>query len=254
MDIINTTPDIILFFLFIFIVVILSCIGLFLMELIFFYLCVKPCVFKHTKTYILIVSSLIAIVLAFIIYNEWQAFYRAQLNTEEESTALHNLYKMVSTLPNTHSIKKQIIKYIKSIIYVEFPLLKQNKMPPNNIVLNKLQTMIYNYNPKNNRETQLYQELVVSMNRAVNLRTARIDSALNGLAPELWWVVLLGTIINIILTWFITGPIYFKMLMTSFVATIFASLLFILIVLDYPFSGEYSINAKSFQLVLDSIQ
>lgn len=248
----DTTPNIILFLLFIFIVVILSVIGLYLFEFIFIVLCVKPCIFKHTKIYILIVSALISIVLAFIIYNEWQAFYRAQLNTKEEATSLSNLYKMTVTLPNTTNIQKQIINYIKSIIYVEFPMLEQNKMPNNNIALNKLQSMIYNYQPHNVRESQLYQELVVSMNKAVSLRAARID-AVNGIALELWWAVILGIVINIVMTWFVPGNIYYKMFMTSLVASVFASLLFLLVVLDYPFSGQYAITPQAFKTVLTNL-
>lgn len=251
MNTINNTPNIVLFFLFIFIVITLSIIGLFLIELLLIYFCTYN--LKYTKTYILIVSSLISIVLAFIIYNEWQSFYRAEINTEEEATALSNLYKMVSTLPNAHKIQKQIKKYLQSIIYIEFPALKQNKVPNNNVILNKLQMMIYDYHPHNVREAQLYQEMITSTNRAINLRTARIDSAINGLAPELWWVVLLGTTINIVLTWFTPGTIYFKMWMTSLVATVFASLLFLLVVLDYPFSGDYAIAPISFKQVLDNI-
>lgn len=253
MNIINTTPNIVLFFLFILIIIVLSVIGLYLFELIFMYLSVNKCILKHTKTYVIIVSSLISIVLAFIIYNEYQAFYRAQINTEEEATALNNLYKMVETLPKTKLIQHQIKRYIKSIIYVEFPMLKQNKVPPPNVILNNLQNMVYNYQPHNTREAQLYQEIVVSLNRAVQLRTARIDSALSGLTPELWWTVLLGIIINIVMTWFLPGTIYYKVLMTSLVAAVFASLLFLLVVLDYPFSGEYSISPQAFQQVLQSI-
>lgn len=246
----DTTPNIILFFLFIFIVIFISMIGLYFFELILMCLCINEKTLNHTKTYILIVASLISIVLAFIIYNEYQSFYRAQLNVEEEATALSNLYKMVETLPGTRKTQEQIINYLKSIIYVEFPILAQNKTPSNNIILNELQQMIYNYHPHNVREAQLYQETVVSLNRAVNLRTARIDSAMTGITPEILWVVIFGIVVNIFITFFVPTNIYYKMFMTSLVAAVFASLLFLLVILDYPFSGEYSIPPQAFKLVL----
>jgi hypothetical protein len=157
---------------------------------------------------------------------------------------------MVATLPGTRKTQEQIIKYLKSIIYVEFPILAQNKAPNNNIILNKLQKMIYNYHPHNVREAQLYQETVVSMNRAVNLRTSRIDSAITGITLELWLVVIFIIVVNIFITYLIPVNVYYKMFMTSLVASVFASLLFLLVVLDYPFSGEYSIPPQAFKLVL----
>lgn len=254
MNIFDTIPTASLFLLFILVVVILSIIGLYIFELILRSLKVKPNCLKNTKTYILVVSTLIGIVLAFIIYNEWQAFYREQINVEEESVALLNLYSMVRTLPGTFKTQQQIIKYIKSIIYVEFSALQKNILVKTNPILNTLRDMIYEYEPKTKRETQLYQETVVSLNRAINLRVARVDSVMNGLAPELWWVVLLGSVINIIMTWFVYGNIYYKVIMTSFVATIFAALLFLLVVLDYPFSGGVRIQSTVFQNVLNNIK
>lgn len=254
MNTFDTMPTVALFFLFILIVVILSIIGLYIFELILCSLKINEKCLKNTKTYILVVSTLIGIVLAFIIYNEWQAFFHQSVDVEEEASSILNLYSMVKTLPNTKATQQQIIKYLKTIICIEFPALQKNILVKTNPTLNTLRDMIYGYEPKTKRETQLYQETVVSLNRAINLRTARVDSVMNGLAPELWWVVILGTTINIIMTWFVYGHIYYKMIMTSFVAAIFASLLFLLVVLDYPFSGGYRIQSTAFQNVLNNIK
>jgi hypothetical protein len=242
------TPNIILFLLFIIIFVFLSVLGLYLFTLYTMVNGIGTHLFGQTYVYITVASALIGVVIAFIIYNENQKYYQAQLNVEEEASSLFILYQMISTLPHTKLIQQNIINYICNIVYVEFVDLQNGIIPVNNIETLKL--AIYHYKPHTIRETEIYQQCLVTLNRLIYLRNARVNSSLNGLPAELWWVVLLGSVIVIVLTWFIHASILYKTIMTSFIAIIFASLIFLLVVLNYPFIGNFSIKPVAFQNVL----
>jgi hypothetical protein len=243
------TPNIILFILFIIIFGILSVLGLYLFTLFTIVTNIDTVLFHNTYVYITIASALIGVVIAFIIYNEAQKFYQAQINVEEEASTLFILYNMISTLPNTTLIQKQIITYLCYIIYVEFVTLSKGGNIPVNTI-EPLKLAIYNYEPHGARETEIYQQSLITLNRAIYLRTARVNSSMNGLPAELWWVVILGSIIVIVLTWFIHASFLYKTIMTSFIAMIFASLIFLLVVQNFPYKGEFSIKPTSFQNVL----
>lgn len=251
LDLYNT-PNIILLLLFIFIFVILSILGLYLFTLYIKLSNTETEFFTDTYVYITIASALIGVVIAFIIYNESQKFYMAQINVEEEASTLNTLYEMLSTLPNTKQIQKELLKYICYIINVEFPALYNGQIPNN--MNTKLKLLIYNYKPQTIRETEIYQQCLITLNRAIYFRTARINSSINGLPNELWWVVLLGSIIVIVLTWFIHAVFLYKILMTSFIATIFASLIFLLVVQNYPFKGDFSIKSNAFKNILRELK
>lgn len=246
------TPNIILFILFIIIFVILSIIGLYLFTLFTIVTNIDTVLFTDTYVYITIASALIGVVIAFIIYNEAQKFYQAQINVEEEASTLFVLYNMISTLPNTTLIQVKIITYLCYIINVEFVALQNGTIPVNTI--ESLKLAIYNYEPHGARETEIYQQSLITLNRAIYLRTARVNSSMNGLPAELWWVVILGSIIVIVLTWFIHASFLYKTIMTSFIAMIFASLIFLLVVQNYPFRGsDFSIKPTAFQNVLTQL-
>lgn len=245
------TPNIILFFLFILIAIFLSVFGLYVFTLYTIVSGVGTHLFTETYVYITVAGALIGVVIAFIIYNENQKYYNAQLNVEEEATSLFILYEMISTLPNTTLIQKYIIDYICYIIHVEFVALQKGLIPTNTIETLKLS--IYNYTPKTKREVEIYQQSLVVLNRLIYLRTARVNSSINGLPGELWWVVMLGSIIVVVLTWFIHASLLYKVIMTALIAMIFASLIFLLVVQNYPFRGFFSIKPVPFQNTLTQL-
>ncbi|MGH7302024.1 MAG: hypothetical protein ACRELZ_01960 [Candidatus Rokuibacteriota bacterium] len=79
-----------------------------------------------------------------------------------------------------------------------------------------------------------------------------LDSAQAALPSVLWWVLLPGPVACIVLCLFFhVANARFQAVLLLGLAGFLAMVLFVIIALDRPFSGDMGITADSYQLVID---
>lgn len=207
----------------------------------------------NTNIYLSLLVVVIGVVMAFVITDEWQNFTQIQSDLITEANVLFLLIQTIEPLPDTSDTIIMIVQYICSIINVEFPAMQIGQLPPDNVFLDSLQVAIYEYHPLTTRDTVLYDKSIDLLNQAIFLRNKRLEASVDGLPAELWTVLLLGVIVLIIMSWFITGDNYYRAIMVILIVTTYASLLFLIVALDFPFMGQFSLTAEPFQFVLDKL-
>lgn len=201
-----------------------------------------------------ILAIVIGVIFAFIISSEWQQYHDANVNLNTEANTLFLLYQTFQILPDTELILIQINTYICYIINVEFPAMQKGLIPVDNVILNELYLMIYQYIPPDTPQGAIiYGNGISLFNEAVFLAAQRLQTSNMGLAKELWWVMILGFIILIVMSWFVSGDIWFRFLLTVFITGGYAAILFLAVALDYPFRGQLSLTPAPFQFVLDQL-
>ena len=73
----------------------------------------------------------------------------------------------------------------------------------------------------------------------------------DSLPAVLWWVLIWGTVINLMITWlFVTQHVAYQLLLTLLLAFLLGSLLFLTAAMDNPFRGEFSVGPDAFQILL----
>ena len=246
-------PNYILMVLFIILSVVLLIIGLYIFNSLVNKNFVKTFNDQSTSAYINTAAVVLAVVLAFIVSDEWQKYSEAGYALEEEANVLYSLYKTTSNMTNSETIQCNIIQYIRHIINIDFPSMKNGELPPIGDSLAELEINILKYEPTTQKDFVLYDKSLDLLNEAVNLRNKRLQSSAVGIPKELWWVILFGCIVIIIMLWFLSGSMMNHIIMTSLVTAIYASLLFLAVAFDYPFRGEFSLSSDPFKFVLERI-
>ncbi|CAK7994648.1 Domain of unknown function (DUF4239)-containing protein [uncultured virus] len=200
-----------------------------------------------TAIFIGIIGVPVGVVLAFVITGVWQSYNDADAKNEREASNLLFLYRSVQQLPDTGKILRSIRNYISYIIEVEFPQMRAGIDPVEGLeLLLNIGSQIYNLNPVTPKEIVLYEESIDIYNEVLALRAARIGFQ-EGLAPELWWVLIIGVVIIIIMSWFVySRRVVLHYIMTAAIAAGLASLLFLIVVLDRPYQGQFSLDENSF--------
>ena len=98
----------------------------------------------------------------------------------------------------------------------------------------------------------LHAETLGSFNDLIQLRRQRLDSINAGLPGVLWCVLLPGAIGCVALFFFFhLDNRRFQAVLLLFLAGYLAMVLFVIISLDRPFSGEMGISPDSYQLIYD---
>lgn len=202
-----------------------------------------------TGTYISIVSIATALIIAFIVSNEWQAYSKNKESLTKEAGTIYVLIRTLEPMKNSEKVVGLAKKYLHSIITDEFPQMKSGKLEQNNPYLDELQPLIYNYNAVDTKDESLRDKSIDLLNDIILFRRERLEMSITGTPRELWWMLAIGFSMIIMMTWFINGSTIYRASMTTFVAITYASMLFLAIALDFPFKGEFGLAPTAFELI-----
>ncbi|MCX6351348.1 MAG: DUF4239 domain-containing protein [Bacteroidetes bacterium] len=202
------------------------------------------------------IASFYALLLGFVIFGVWGQLNDAQNNMSMEGSSALGLYRDIKFYPDTLESKQMMNEYldfVSNVINEEIPnmaKMKASKKTPESF--NNVFYKMEHLNPKNTFQIQLVSEMFNHLNQLAmyrGLRTASIDSEI---PPPMWLPIMLGALITIICA--VLVDIENKKIhiaLTSLLSVYIAMFLFIIVMLDHPFTGSLSINPKSYKEVLN---
>ena len=120
--------------------------------------------------------------------------------------------------------------------------------------LDQLEDEVMNFEPTKEREKIVQAEVLRSLDTVQEQRRLRLQAVPTGLPAALWSVVLVGALLNIVLTylfWFDNLRVH--AILVGMLAIFIALLVFLTAAMDNPFRGEFSVSADAFQAVLENV-
>lgn len=207
------------------------------------------------STYLSIVGVPVGVVLSFIVATTWSSFADAQTKEGDEGVALLQLYKILDFLPGGEPVQIELRKYTARIINIEFPSMELGQFSRKGLdIIFNIGDMIYSLEPTNDRESGLFDKAIDLYQRVISLRVARFGYTVNGIAPELWWVLIFGVIIVIFMSFFMyCTSTTLQIIMTAMSAAVLVSLLFLVVALNFPYRGDFGLDSLPFQIALANI-
>ena len=121
--------------------------------------------------------------------------------------------------------------------------------------MTKLRNELLHINPQNLQEQILYTKLLKDLENLSKLRQERLADMESSLPGIFWGALIIGAIITITFS-IVLGAENFRLhaLLASMLAVILATTFFLIIELDYPFTGELSAKPKSYVKMLQTIE
>jgi hypothetical protein len=201
------------------------------------------------------IGVIYAVMLAFVLVIVWQDFDSAQNNTVREANTFADIYRDTVGLPEP--FRSQFLQananYINAVIKYEWPQMRRGERSMEAQALaDKVWELTGTFDPKTDREKIFFSEMLKKMNDAVEMRRQRLQDSRSGLHPSLWFVLLLGGIITVVFTFFFGSQnLYAQLTMTTMLAVLIVLILFTILLMDFPYSGDLSISVTPFQQVLE---
>ena len=199
-----------------------------------------------------------AVLLAFAIVIVWQNFNMTQNNVILEANYYGDIYRDSVGLPEPlrSQLTEEMDDYINAIIDDEWKLLAVGQR---SMIVQEKSDKIWklygNFEPKTDRERIIFAEILNRANTAGELRRQRIADASTGIHPVLWFVLLFGGIITISFTFFFGSEnLGAQLIMTTLLAVLIVLILFTILIMDFPFSGDLNIPPDAFKLVLVNLR
>jgi hypothetical protein len=198
----------------------------------------------------IIYGVLVGFIALYLINNQDHASNAVQ----REASAAATIYEGSKWLPQPfqQTVQKDLHDYVAGVIGPEWTQMRKFESVgfSGDILIDKIFSDLKSYNPANNSETANLSNLLVSINALYTARHERISMSTTQLSPEIWEVIMIGTILIIAINYAFRVSFSLHLFATCSFAIMAASMLFLLVTLDRPFQGEFVVEPAAFQDVL----
>ena len=110
------------------------------------------------------------------------------------------------------------------------------------------------FEPETPGQEILHAETIREFNAFVEARRQRLYGVEKGLPVELWYVVIIGAVLSIVLTWlFALERLGIHLIVSGILAMFIGVTVFLIAAMDHPFRGTFSISPEAFEIVLKTL-
>lgn len=218
----------------------------------------KPPAQNEVLSYYIAATGVVyGITLGLIAVGVWDNYIHVNNKVEEEAASLSELYRDIASYPEPEKSKMEIeLKlYTRYVIDEAWPLQSEGVIPMGGVDhMDNFEKMLYVYEPTTPRQQILHTAALRSFDDYLLLRRFRIQNVVNGVPVMIWWVIFFGALINLILSWlFVVKNRSLHILMNGLLGALIGALVFLIIVLDFPFRGWFKVSSEPFEYAYEQL-
>jgi hypothetical protein len=196
------------------------------------------------------------ILLGLLALSAYENFTETEGLVVDEATKLAALYRDVKAYPQPtgDDLANRLKIYTRYVIDKAWPLQKKGLIPLEGTdMMSEFQTKLASFEPKTPGQQVLHAEAYHQFNQFSEARRQRIHAITTGIPAILWWVVLLGAAVNVILLWMLDIKLLPHMILSGVISFYLATLIALIAAMDNPFRGEVSVSADAYELVYETV-
>ncbi len=242
----------------------LLCVGVTLLFSLVGLLLSRPWIRRHADkyadqndlvSYFLGASGVIyGIALGLVAAGVWSDFQDLSTQVDEEAAIAAALYQDMSTYPPAQRqlFQNELRHYVQTVINGDWPAQRRGEVPTaSGSAIRRFKLDFFAFTPPDTRLKLIHEQAIAQYNDLFRARRLRLRGVQASLPVILWWVIILGTAINIAISWFfVSEHLAYQVLLTTLLALLLGSLLFLVAAMDNPFRGDFSVDSDAFQGVL----
>jgi hypothetical protein len=186
----------------------------------------------------------------------YQNLANSQQLVDNEATAIASLYRATANYPEPEAslLNSSIRDYTVFVIEKAWPLQQKGIIPTGAIPLvDKIQKNLFPFEPKTAGQQAMHQETLRQYNNFIVTRRARLGAVQNSIPSILWWTMLSGSLVLMMLMWLFDASRKALLLLTGFAAFGLGIMTGLIALMDYPFRGEVSVSSAPYQIILDGL-
>jgi hypothetical protein len=197
------------------------------------------------------------VMVAFVVFVTWSGYSDATKNLEMEDNAVDDIFHSTQTFPEPmrNTIRQGLIDYTASV-YDEL-----NRMAHGEIALHssgalpRILAVFYQMDENSVPNRELYAETLTRLNNLAQYRRLRIFAGNDTVPLAIWLVLLVGGVFTVLYTFFFgMKNIRAQYVMTTSLTVTITMILFLIYVLDHPFTGTSKVSAEPLRQVIEILQ
>jgi hypothetical protein len=169
-----------------------------------------------------------------------------------EAVAIVKLYRDIRSYPQ--DARPELVgildRYVDETIGPGWKLQAQGKANPREIeILTELHGLLGKYAPSQAGDIVRYAETLRVMDDFVQARRLRISAGTSSIPRIMWFVVLIGAVMNTILIWMFDLRPFTHAVIGGSLSMFIALVIYMIAVLDAPFKGSYGVKPDAIAAV-----
>ena len=192
------------------------------------------------------------LLLGLIAVTAYQNVAEASANVTREAAALSALYEDVSRYPEPfgQNLRWLLRDYTRYVIKYAWPLQRQGIIPEEGTIrAEAFHDRLLNFQPTTPAEQILHAEALRQLNHFLECRRMRLFSVKSGLPGAMWYVMILGAVLNIALCWLFDMRLITHFVLGGIIAAYMGTMMYLIIDMNQPFRGDVSVTAEPFELL-----
>lgn len=177
---------------------------------------------------------------------------------QRESSAAANIYRDSKWLkePARASIQASVKEYIHNAIDVEWPEMEKGLSVNHDgdRMIDDIARRLSSYTIVTQAELLITRDLLEEIKILHDARQQRIHMIASALTPDIWLVIIVGTILTLGINYLFGINLYLHIITVSAASLMCASMIFLLLTLDCPFQGEFIVEPDAFRSLLTHIE
>jgi hypothetical protein len=188
----------------------------------------------------------------------WQNYIEVDKLVEQEAAALRVLHANVSWYPPSvrAELSQGLLDYADFVIKEEWPAQRRGVLlGTGQQHLLAFRRPLMAFDPANEGEKALHDATLQSSDRYLELRASRVSHAGAGVPVLVWLVLIVGAVLTVATTYcFSMKSFGGHVVLTVILAGFLSLLIFLVLMMDYPFRGEFAVGPGAFELARERMQ
>ena len=198
------------------------------------------------------------LLLSLIAVAAYQNLNTVNEDVADEASAMLALYSDVSELPEplAGDLRSAVREYCCFAIDEEWPVQRNGRIPlGGTAVIEPIRQNLLKFEPEGYTQTLLHQQSITHFESMLESSRRRKYAAQTGIPSVMWYVVIVGTIINFALLWMFDMKLLTQLFLGGLIAFFLGALILLIAVLDRPYrSRDFGVSPEAFELVYTVIE
>lgn len=204
------------------------------------------------------IGVLYAVALGLMVVGVQGGYEEVESVVMQEANLAGDLYVDLGGLadPARSELKQLTRDYVDTVIDQEWPAVSRgDSSETTDLILDALVRNTIAHEPRSEHERLIYAEVLRNVNELLDRRRQRLHDGRGGIGAVTWIVVLIGGVLTIGVAWFYNTerPSTHYALVCA-MAAMFSLMIFLIVAMDHPLWGKFSVGPDAFVEVRSDIQ
>jgi hypothetical protein len=196
---------------------------------------------------------LYGLLLALVTVSAYETLSEVEVEASSEASSILALYRDVSGFPEPTRgvLKRKLSAYCKFIIEKEWPQLRQGVVPQDSVPqIDFIRVSILDLKADSRKAELIQAQAVKHFEEMAEHGRKRRYASLAGIPTVMWYVLIVGTIINFVLMWMFEMPLKTHLFLGGIVSFFLGAIILLIVVLERPYQSiEFGVSPAPYEMV-----